>query len=193
MGSQVGSLIIYIAEYDVVMWLTSALSSTHHNVFERHHRFIGWLGLAVRTITAALYLSTLTYIRIDDLGFRNLGKQLRYQARRVENRCQYAPQCTGIMVCGVYDHIVSLPFLAIGCDTYKYRQRSDPLVHASRSSGASRDCRFPFYVGVTFAANILPSAISSSCNSSFRPRNAARSSWENQPDLCYGVSCFWNY
>ena len=23
-------------------------TSTHHNVFERHHRFIGWLGLAVR-------------------------------------------------------------------------------------------------------------------------------------------------
>ena len=27
------------------VWLTSI--STHHNVFEKHHRFIGWLGLAV--------------------------------------------------------------------------------------------------------------------------------------------------
>ena len=30
--------------------LTDNLDSTHHNVFERHHRFIGWLGLAVRLL-----------------------------------------------------------------------------------------------------------------------------------------------
>ena len=28
--------------------LTFPNTSTHHNVFELHHRFIGWLGLAVR-------------------------------------------------------------------------------------------------------------------------------------------------
>jgi len=28
--------------------LTFLTTSNHHNVFERHHRFIGWLGLAVR-------------------------------------------------------------------------------------------------------------------------------------------------
>ena len=27
--------------------VTNQFISTHHNIFERHHRFIGWLGLAV--------------------------------------------------------------------------------------------------------------------------------------------------
>lgn len=29
-------------------YLPILITSNHHNVFERHHRFIGWLGLAVR-------------------------------------------------------------------------------------------------------------------------------------------------
>lgn len=45
LGSQVSS-----SNSDVdVRQLT--LVSTYHNVFEKHHRFIGWLGLAVRILS----------------------------------------------------------------------------------------------------------------------------------------------
>ena len=30
------------------MLVANSLSSNYHNVFEGHHRLIGWLGLAVR-------------------------------------------------------------------------------------------------------------------------------------------------
>lgn len=36
------------------MLLYSLHISTHHNVFERHHRFIGWLGLAATWIFVIL-------------------------------------------------------------------------------------------------------------------------------------------
>lgn len=45
MGSQV-SVSISISDMSV----TNALVSYHHNIFEKHHRFIGWLGLAVCTL-----------------------------------------------------------------------------------------------------------------------------------------------
>ena len=38
--------------------LLTVLLSTHHNVFEKHHRFIGWLGLAttwVFVVTGNVY------------------------------------------------------------------------------------------------------------------------------------------
>jgi hypothetical protein len=46
MGSEVGlSISISISMLD--MSATDPLVSYHHNIFEKHHRFIGWLGLAV--------------------------------------------------------------------------------------------------------------------------------------------------
>jgi hypothetical protein len=42
MGAEVSSSISMLD-----MSVTDSLISTHHNVFEKHHRFIGWLGLAV--------------------------------------------------------------------------------------------------------------------------------------------------
>jgi hypothetical protein len=41
-----------------MLFLTPSLYSTHHNIFERHHRFIGWLGLAVGTLMLMFYLPT---------------------------------------------------------------------------------------------------------------------------------------
>jgi hypothetical protein len=42
MGAEVSSSISMLD-----MSVTDYLISTHHNVFEKHHRFVGWLGLAV--------------------------------------------------------------------------------------------------------------------------------------------------
>lgn len=32
--------------------------STHHNIFERHHRFIGWMGLAVNAPRSNMEVNT---------------------------------------------------------------------------------------------------------------------------------------
>lgn len=43
MGAQVRYWVLYYQES------TNDAISTYHNAFEKHHRFVGWLGLAVRT------------------------------------------------------------------------------------------------------------------------------------------------
>ncbi|KFZ15785.1 hypothetical protein V502_05418 [Pseudogymnoascus sp. VKM F-4520 (FW-2644)] len=67
----------------------------HHNVFEKHHRFIGWLGLAEY-----------------HLVLRGPGKHVRYHTWGMESRRQFAAPRTGAMVCSVYDNIPS-PKVAI--------------------------------------------------------------------------------
>jgi hypothetical protein len=54
MGSQVGHLKLPCFQNR----RANITTSTHHNMFERHHRFVGWLGLAatwVFVVTGNVY------------------------------------------------------------------------------------------------------------------------------------------
>jgi hypothetical protein len=59
--------------------LTSPVKSTHHNAFERFHRFIGWLGLAVRDALAVDGESWADHRTTDNMGLRHPWEHIRYQ------------------------------------------------------------------------------------------------------------------
>ena len=83
MGSQVSASLTLVSKLD-----TDSMISYHHNMFERHHRFIGWLGLAVRPPSSSVYIDT--YTRLEHLDIRDIGKHLRYTTSAVESQRQYS-------------------------------------------------------------------------------------------------------
>jgi hypothetical protein len=57
---------------------SNLFNSTYHNVFEKHHRFIGWLGLAVRNNKKSLVPPLIKLP--DDMGLCDHGQHIRHQA-----------------------------------------------------------------------------------------------------------------
>jgi len=83
-------------------------TSTYHNVFEKHHRFIGWLGLAVRIIPKHIVVDV-TKCKVDYLDVRGDGELLRHQTWAVEERFARSYQRTRALVCRLHDRFVRRP------------------------------------------------------------------------------------
>lgn len=79
MGSQVSGWILSLD-----MSVSDSSISTHHNVFERHHRFIGWLGLAVCRPSPDRRTGTDKPSGYLDLC--DFGKHLRHHSWPMESR-----------------------------------------------------------------------------------------------------------
>lgn len=79
----------------------------HHNVFERHHRFIGWLGLAVRCFDGRKKNSNFADQVLDNMDVCHHGKCLRHQVGRMASRCSLFAECARVLVCRIHDYLVS--------------------------------------------------------------------------------------
>lgn len=65
---------------------TNSLASNYHNMFEGHHRLIGWLGLGVWIPRSTIPFET--NVSLVDLGVCGARKCLRHQPRRMAVGCK---------------------------------------------------------------------------------------------------------
>lgn len=145
--------------------------SNHHNAFERHHRFIGWLGIAVGTNQPKKGEDVLT--APDNVELCHSRQLLRHQEWRVPRRRRCAAQRPGVLVCHLH-----------------HRLCAHPVVHPPRGAGRGRDCEtLPFVNDNSGPAlthrSPLPrwpsSSSSAACSRASSAESAGRPSWSTTP------------
>lgn len=170
------------------MSIADASCSNYHNAFEKHHRFIGWLGLAVCIIPSKLKIMTKNYSEYLDLC--DPWQYLWPEARPMENRRPFSSERSRTMVRCLDDNIVCITLLRLLAALLMLYSILIPWVTLREVPVEVEIVSFPLFLALLALTKAL--AITESCCYPFWSRDAARFTWEDQSYLDNGIPRVWN-